>query len=198
LSKSDLLEELQNPEYRSEFVSSEIDMGIPMQLRAMREARGWKQSYVAEQTGTKQPRFSLMERPGYGKYSLNTLKKLASLFDVGLIVSFVPWGEMIDFAESLSRRRLSILSFKDEHRSLCARYLKQRSTTTNNEEQLSLVFSTETNAKQLHLLSLQTTATKYEDPANSRDVTHINPELIEAAYLASINSSGGGNYDIAI
>lgn len=115
MSKATLLEKLRDKEYRDAFVSEEIDVGLPMQLRAMREAMGWKQSEVAEKTGTKQPRFSLMEKPGYGNFSLNTLKRLASLFDVGLIVSFVPFGEMIDFVNAISERRLSITPFTVEY-----------------------------------------------------------------------------------
>src|SRR5882672_4167744 len=107
MSKETLLEKLTDQSYREAFISDEIDVGIPMQLRAMREARGWKQKEVAEKTGTKQSRFSLMEKPGYGKFSLNTLKKLVAIFDVGLLVSFVPFGEMIDFVDSMSNRRLA-------------------------------------------------------------------------------------------
>src|SRR5947209_4836723 len=114
-SKESLLERLSNPDYREAFISDEIDIGLPMQLKAMRESRNWKQSDVAQKTDTKQPRFSLMEKPGYGKFSLNTLKKLAAVFDVGLIVSFVPYGEMIDFTYQFSRKRLAIPSFGEEH-----------------------------------------------------------------------------------
>lgn len=122
MSKAMLLEKLTDKDYRDAFVSEEIDVGLPMQIRDMREIRGWNQHYVAEKTGTKQPRFSLMEKIGYGNYSLNTLKKLASLFDVGLIVSFVPFSEMIDFVESISKKRLQIPSFTDEYSRLEKRY----------------------------------------------------------------------------
>ena len=115
MSKATLLEKLTDKEYRDAFISEEIDVGLPMQLRSMRDSRGWKQQYVAEKTGTKQPRFSLMEKAGYGNFSLNTLKKLASLFDVGLIVSFVPWGEMIDFIEAMTSARLNAMGFADEY-----------------------------------------------------------------------------------
>jgi transcriptional regulator with XRE-family HTH domain len=92
----------------------------------MREARGWKQKDVAEMTGTKQSRFSLMERPGYGRFSLNTLKKIASIFDVGLIVSFVPYGEMIEFVSALSNRRLTIAGFGNEYPRLVRRYARKK------------------------------------------------------------------------
>jgi transcriptional regulator with XRE-family HTH domain len=122
MSKEVLLEKLTDTTYRNAFISEEIDTGLPMQLRAMREARGWNQKYVAEKMETKQPRFSLMEKPGYGNFSLNTLKRLASIFNVGLIVSFVPYSEMIEFTNAFSRKRLEIPSFADEYDKLAKRY----------------------------------------------------------------------------
>jgi transcriptional regulator with XRE-family HTH domain len=122
MSKEVLLEKLTDTTYRNAFISEEIDIGLPMQIRAIREARGWNQKYVAAQMETKQPRFSLMEKPGYGNFSLSTLKRLANIFNVGLIVSFVPFSEMIDFTESLSRKRLAIPSFAEEYEKLARRY----------------------------------------------------------------------------
>jgi transcriptional regulator with XRE-family HTH domain len=136
MSKAALLEKLTDKTYRDAFVSDEIDVGLPMQLRSMREARGWKQKDVAEKTGTKQSRFSLMEKPGYGRFSLNTLKKIASIFDVGLIVSFVPYSEMIDFVNALSNRRLAICGFAAEYPRLAKRYAPRDETkkeTTQGE-----------------------------------------------------------------
>jgi transcriptional regulator with XRE-family HTH domain len=126
MSKEVLLEKLTNQTYREAFISEEIDTGIPMQLRAMREKRGWNQKYIAEKMDTKQPRFSLMEKPGYGNFSLNTLKKLASIFNVGLIVSFVPFSEMIDFVEGFGPKRLEVPSFADEYVALEKRYNRSR------------------------------------------------------------------------
>jgi hypothetical protein len=131
MSKRGLLEKLTNKTYRDAFISEEIDVGLPMQLRAMRELSNWKQSYVADKTGTKQPRITLMERPGYGNFSLNTLKKMASLFDVALVVSFVPWGEMIDFTEAISNKRLAIPCFADDYVALERRYSRAIRTVSN-------------------------------------------------------------------
>lgn len=197
MSKKELLSRLIDPEYRQEFISSEIDIGLPMQLRAMRDARGWKQSFVAEKTGTKQPRFSLMERPGYGNFSLNTLKKLASLFDVGLIVSFVPWGEMIDFVEAMSHRRLSILPFSDERKRLALTYARHRDTGTasSGDHQMPLVFPTGASTQVPSAVSQ--TVTHYEKPISTNESVQIPPELLESSYLAFVNKAGGGKYDTA-
>jgi transcriptional regulator with XRE-family HTH domain len=192
LSKRELLEKLQDPEYRSEFISSEIDVGLPMQIRAMREQREWSQSFVAEKTGTKQPRFSLMEKPGYGNFSLNTLKKLASLFDVGLIVSFVPWGEMISFVESLSRKRLSIASFDNDRKGLALAYSRKKQTTEAISSQLSLCFSTGSETSISH--AVRATAATYEYVGKSEEPVQIPIELLAKAHLASINCIGRTNY----
>ncbi len=121
MSKASLLEKLTDKSYREAFIGEEMEVGIPMQIREMRECRGWKQGELAEKIGTKQPRIPVMEKPGYGNFSLNTLKKLAAVFDVGLIVSFVPFSEMIDFTEGLGIRRLRIPSFCTEYEKLANR-----------------------------------------------------------------------------
>jgi transcriptional regulator with XRE-family HTH domain len=135
MSKEVLLEKLTDPSYREAFISEEIDTGIPMQLRAMREKRGWNQKYIAEKMDTKQPRFSLMEKPGYGNFSLNTLKRLASIFNVGLIVSFVPFSEMIDFVEGFGPKRLEVPSFADEYVALERRYNRSHQCTEDSVQE---------------------------------------------------------------
>ncbi len=141
MSKEVLLEKLTSQTYRDAFISEEIDIGLPMQLRAMREARGWHQKYIAEKMETKQPRFSLMEKPGYGKFSLNTLKKLASIFNVGLIVSFVPYSEMIDFVDGFSNKRLAAPSFTSEYLALQRRFSKRNNLSEEAGSQQGLDFS---------------------------------------------------------
>ena len=141
MSKATLLEKLTSKEYRDAFISDEIDVGIPMQLREMRESRGWKQAEVAKKIGTGQPRFPVMEKPGHGNFSLKTLKKLASVFDVGLIVSFVPFSEMIDFRESISHKRLVVPGFCDEYANLANRYARQEGKNHESTAQFALNFS---------------------------------------------------------
>ena len=64
---------------------------------------------------------SRLENPSYGKATLTTLKRLAAAFDVALIVRFVPFGQLVDWASStpridtgLSNFSLSPLSFQKE------------------------------------------------------------------------------------
>jgi len=172
MSKATLLEKLTDKEYRDAFISEEIDVGLPMQLRSMRDSRGWKQQYVAEKTGTKQPRFSLMEKAGYGNFSLNTLKKLASLFDVGLIVSFVPWGEMIDFIEAMTSARLNAMGFADEYPRLLRRYSRGENAA-GTAAQATFDFEANTASEQLVIVSdsdSTVSGSRFKEDVGHRDI----------------------------
>ena len=184
MSKLALLEKLTNKSYRDAFLSDEIDVGLPIQLRSMREKRGWKQSYVAEKIGTKQPRITLMEKAGYGNFSLNTLKKMAALFDVGLVVSFVPWSEMIDFTEAISNRRLAIPGFCDDYVALERRY-SRAARTVSSTLQASFDFTNSTTVS-----SRQTATTEAPVTATKGTVD----EKLKIAYWAYTSTGRTANY----
>lgn len=69
----------------------------------MRQDRGWSQKELAERAGTTQEGVSRLENPNYGKFTLTTLIRLASVFDVGLDVDFVPFSRLVDKAANRSR-----------------------------------------------------------------------------------------------
>ncbi|MBS1842735.1 MAG: helix-turn-helix transcriptional regulator [Acidobacteria bacterium] len=100
--------------YREAFVTSQISVGIPFQIRALREQRGLGQKQLAEAAGMLQPRISAMEKPGNGSLNLETLKRLAGAFDVGLIVKFVPFTELTQWADDFSPDTFFVASFEDE------------------------------------------------------------------------------------
>jgi transcriptional regulator with XRE-family HTH domain len=101
-------------EYRDAYVASQIDVGLPFQIRALREARGWSQRDLAEHAGMLQPRISAVERPGYGRVNIETLRRLASAFDVALIIRFAPFRELIRWADSFSPDTFGVPSFLDD------------------------------------------------------------------------------------
>lgn len=189
MSKEVLLEKLTSPAYRDAFISEEIDIGLPMQLRAMREARGWNQKYVATKMDTKQPRFSLMEKPGYGNFSLNTLKRLASIFNVGLIVSFVPYSEMIDFVEGFGPKRLSIPSFADEYTALEKRYSK-RTKYSDDPNQERLNFSTPETPADYHIREGDTEMANHSTEELTATVLTDPSDVIVNANLARAQAIG--------
>lgn len=100
--------------HRAAFVSSQISIGIPFQIRALRKHRKWDQKRLALEAGMLQPRISLMERPGYSNLSLDTLKKLAAAFDVALVVKFAPWGELIRWSDKFSPDDFQVVGFAEE------------------------------------------------------------------------------------
>jgi hypothetical protein len=63
-----------------------------------------------------QPRIAAMERPSGSEPNLRTLKRLASAFDVALIVRFAPFSELVEWAEKFSPDTFTVPSFEDDSR----------------------------------------------------------------------------------
>jgi hypothetical protein len=66
---------------------------------------------------------SRLESPDYGKLTLTTLRRLAMAFDVGLIVRFVPFTEMVDWVSGtprvnrgLNAESLAVRGFDEEEK----------------------------------------------------------------------------------
>lgn len=110
-----LKERLKDKEYRDAFVSEHIDTGLPFQIKALREEREWSQEKLGNMAGMHQERISALEDPNYGKFTLRTLKKLASAFDVALMVVFVPFSKLLDWESDLSPEALRAVSFEEDN-----------------------------------------------------------------------------------
>jgi len=112
--KFSLWEKFENKEYRDGFVSSHLANNIAAQIYSTRELRGWTQQELAEKAAMAQERISVMENSSYDKFSLTTLKRLASALDVALVVRFVPFSELTEYATSMGPERLAIREFKND------------------------------------------------------------------------------------
>ena len=112
--RKEIASSLRDKAYRDAVVAAEINTTLPFQIRTMRTARGWSQSDLAERTGQAQKTISDFENPSYGKLTLTSLKRLASAFDVALVVRFVPFSELVDWAASMSHKTLAVPSFDDD------------------------------------------------------------------------------------
>jgi transcriptional regulator with XRE-family HTH domain len=108
------LAEMKDEAYRHGVVNAQIEVDLPLEIRALRRQRGWKQPDLAERTGMKQPRISAMEKPGGANFTLETLKRLARAFDVALIVKFAPFSELFDWSDKFSPDEFSVASFDEE------------------------------------------------------------------------------------
>ena len=111
---SSLIKELLDKAYRDAYVASQIRVGLPFQARALRRSKGWTQEQLADAAGMSQPRIAEIEKPGKRRFNLDTLLRIASAFDVGLEVRFVPFGDVIDHNESFDPDTFYVPSFADE------------------------------------------------------------------------------------
>lgn len=112
--KQALFEELKDKNYRNAFVAEHVNIGIPFQIRALREQKPWTQQELAEKAGKKQSWISKIENTNYRGFSLSTLLEIASVFDVGLEVRFVPLSELVEWELNLSNESLNVPSFEED------------------------------------------------------------------------------------
>jgi len=137
-----LITELKNKEYRDAFVSAHIDTGIPFQVRALREHRGFTQKELAERAGMKQERISAIENPNYkNAFTLSTLKRLASAFDIALIVRFAPISQLVDWELKLSPESLRAVSFNEDPCFRVTKETAQQECNTASSQPESLISS---------------------------------------------------------
>lgn len=113
-SQDKLISNLRDRDYRSAFVSSRINNFLAFQIRALRQKKEWSQIELAKRLKTSQNAVSRMENPSYGKHSITTLKRLGEIFDVGVVVWFVPFSELIKKVANLSTENVIIPSFEEE------------------------------------------------------------------------------------
>jgi transcriptional regulator with XRE-family HTH domain len=112
---SKIAEKLRDPEYRKSFVASQINVGIPFQIRALLKSRpGWTQATLAERTGMLQPRISGLMTPGKTRPNIETLRRVAEAFDCGLIVRFAPFSELARWSEDFDPETFSAPAFPED------------------------------------------------------------------------------------
>lgn len=102
--------------YRHGLVTAQMEVDLPLQIRALRKQRGWSQPELAAAAGMKQPRISAMEQPGKVRFSLETLRRMAEAFDVALIVRFAPFSELRAWSRSFAPDEFAVPSFEEESR----------------------------------------------------------------------------------
>lgn len=105
---------LADKEYRDLFVSEHISQGLAFQIRALRQEKGWTQAELGQQVEMRQTTISQLEDPDYGRFTLSTLKRLASAFDVALMVRFSSFSELVELTTELSPERHAPPSFSED------------------------------------------------------------------------------------
>jgi transcriptional regulator with XRE-family HTH domain len=116
---------LRNNEARVAYVEAELTNGVAAQIRVMRQSRNWTQLELAEILGTTQNVVSRLEDASYGKFSFQTLLKVAGAFDVALLTRFVPFSQFVPITWNTAPERLDSAGFDEEIESL--KFLDMRS-----------------------------------------------------------------------
>ena len=100
--------------FRQTYVEEHVRAGVAHQIKAMREARGWSQTQLAEKCGKSQSNIARIEDPDYGKFSIQTLLEIAHTFDVWLSLEFVSFGAGLARTSNRSAQALNAVSFDEE------------------------------------------------------------------------------------
>ncbi|HEY2815855.1 MAG TPA: helix-turn-helix transcriptional regulator [Casimicrobiaceae bacterium] len=86
---------LDDKEYAHAYMESYVDAYIATQIKVIREQREWSQEQLANETGMKQARISVLENVDYSSWSVSTLRRFARAFDLVLRVTFEEFGTEI-------------------------------------------------------------------------------------------------------
>lgn len=138
-ASSDLFENFEDKEYRDAYVDADIVDSLALQIAMTREARGWSQRDLAERAGMTQSSICRLEDPAYGKYTIQSLKRLASALDVALLVRMVPFSRIAIEADFEGPDQFTVPEFADDSLAVGAADLYQQAIASCRH--LSLVKS---------------------------------------------------------
>lgn len=110
------IEKLQDKAYRDAYVEAHVKVGIPHQIRALREQeeRKWSQAELGRRSGKPANVISRLEDPESGGNTIRTCLEMASAFDVALLVKFVPYSRFLKEFEDVSPEALEVPSFSND------------------------------------------------------------------------------------
>jgi transcriptional regulator with XRE-family HTH domain len=116
MNRSTLFDKLRDRGYRDQFVAAQVRRTIAMQIKSLREevGRRWTQAELGERAGMKQAAIARLENPAYGDFTVKTLLRIARAFDIGLIVRFAPFGEIVNWNQTVSVASYVPVSFDME------------------------------------------------------------------------------------
>jgi transcriptional regulator with XRE-family HTH domain len=109
-----LIEECKDKEYAHAYMDEFFNMSIAAQIKALREQRGWTQKQLAEFSGMKQERISVLEDVDYDAWTVKALRKLANAFDLTVKISFEEFSKAIVDVNNMSQEYLTRTSREED------------------------------------------------------------------------------------
>ena len=88
--KEHLKEKMKNPEFQRAWRGLDEEFEVLESIIKAREKAGLTQEQLAKRIGTKQPALSRLERGGFNRATVETLRKIAEALDVRLVVRLEP------------------------------------------------------------------------------------------------------------
>jgi len=110
----DIWNKMSNKEYRDAFTVADNSNTISTQIATMRHSRKWTQKELAEKCGMRQPRISDLEDPEFENVEIATLQRIASAFDVALLIGFIPFSELARRATSHNNSDFNVIEFSKD------------------------------------------------------------------------------------
>lgn len=110
-SQKTIWDEFKDRDFAYAYFDEFLNTFIATQVKILREQRGFRQEKLAQLSGMKQERISVLENVNYTSWSVNTLRRIARALGVRLRISFETFSsglpEMRTFnAENLARKSL--------------------------------------------------------------------------------------------
>ena len=101
---------LKTKTFRDAFVSSRITETVAFQVRVLRQERGLSRAELAVAIDEPECSIWMLENPSCGEKSILTLKKVASFFDVGLVVRLEKYSDILDWVSRLDSESILVPS----------------------------------------------------------------------------------------
>ncbi|MBI5894000.1 MAG: helix-turn-helix transcriptional regulator [Deltaproteobacteria bacterium] len=88
--KKHLAEQMKDPAFKKAWHDLDSEFELLESMIKAREKSGLSQSELSRRTGIKQPAISRLEKGGYTKATVETLKKIADALDSRLVIKLQP------------------------------------------------------------------------------------------------------------
>jgi len=88
--KQHIAEHMKAPEFKKAWHNLDPEFALLESMLKARQRKGISQAELAKMMGTRQSAISRLERSGYGKATVETLKKIADALDSRLVIKLQP------------------------------------------------------------------------------------------------------------